>query len=772
MKPLVLLAMMLSLRSMAQAATVKDTKLSAVPFTAVRIDDAFWAPRIEVNRTKTVPHDFRMCEETGRIDNFAKAGGLMPGEFRGIYFDDSDLYKAIEGACYTLLTHPDPALDKYLDGVIAKIAAAQQPDGYINTYYTLKEKGKRWTNLKDMHELYCGGHLIEAAVAHHRATGKRNLLDVAIKFADHVDAIFGDGKRHDVCGHEEIELALVKLHHLTKQEKYLKLASFFIDERGRSTHRKTYGPYYQDHKPLPEQTEVVGHAVRAMYFFCGAADVAAASGDKKHLPILEKLWESVALRKMYVTGGIGSRHDGEAFGDDYELPNETAYCETCAAIGNGLWNHRMAILTGDAKYVDVLERVLYNGFLSGVSLNGEKFFYVNPLASRGGHHRQSWYGCACCPSNVVRFLPSLPGYLYATGENAVYVNVYAASTSTLDLGANKVQIVQQTRYPWDGSVKLTVSPAQPAEFDVYLRIPGWCPDASLKLNGQPIGKLDVVKGYTRIGRPWKAGDVLELELPMPALRVKSHPSVKDNIGRVAIQRGPVVYCLEAADNGGRVYHLSLPPTSELTPKHKADLLGGVTVIEGKALAHRKGEALPELVDFTAIPYYAWDNREAGQMMVWVPEDPKLAEPLAAPTIANTSKVSVSHCNSADTPLALNDGAEPRNSGDTALPRMTWWDHRGSEEWVQYDFAGKKTVREVEVYWFDDTGRGSCRIPASWQLQYKDGAEWKPVASASGYIVKPNDFNRVTFASVDTTALRVVVKLQPGFSGGILEWRVK
>ncbi len=518
-----------------------------------------------------------------------------------------------------------------------------------------------------------------------------------------------------------------------------------------------------------EQSEVVGHAVRAMYLFCGIADVAAATNDDKYLPALDKLWGSVALRKMYVTGGIGSRHSGEAFGDNYELPNDTAYCETCAAIGNGLWNHRMNLLYADAKYADVLERVLYNGFLSGVSLYGDHFFYVNPLASRGSHHRQAWYGCACCPSNVVRFLPSLPGYVYATSSDAVYVNLYMASTAQFKLGELPLSFAQETRYPWDGNVKFTVGSA--GRYDINLRIPAWCSDAAIKINGE-WQKIEMNRGYARLARQWKSGDVIVLDLPMPIQRAKADPQVKADTGRVAIQRGPVVYCVEAADNDGRVYQLSLPADSMLAAEYRADLLGGVTVIKGKAAARYAQDPANRPADVLAIPYFAWDNRTPGQMLVWLPEDASLAEPVPAPTIAGLSKVTASHIWERDSVVAVNDQIEPKSSNDETVPRFTWWPHKGSDEWVQYDFASSQKVSEVEVYWFDDTGHGGCRVPASWRLLYKDGEEWKPVKAAGEYGIARDKYNKLAFEPIQTSALRIAVKLQDGMSGGMLEWKVK
>ncbi len=447
----------------ASAAETSHQKLTAVPFTEVSLDDDFWARRIETNRKVTIWYDFGKCEETGRINNFAKAGGLMEGEFEGIYFNDSDVFKVIEGAAYSLKTHYDARLDKYLDDLIAKIAAAQEDDGYLYTNRTINPAkaadgagSKRWSKLRQFHELYNVGHMYEAAVAHYRATGKRTLLEVAIKNADLVDKVFGPGKKIDVPGHEEIEIGLVKLYQVTNEKRYLNLAKFFIDMRGRKDKRQIYGTYCQDHTPVIEQTKAVGHAVRAGYLYSGMADVAAHTGQKAYIAALDKIWDNVVSKKLYITGGIGSNPGGEAFGDDYELPNKSAYNETCAAIANALWNHRMFLLHGHARYIDVLERVMYNGFLSGISLTGNRFFYQNPLASDGNYQRSEWFGCSCCPVNVVRFIPSLSGYVYAYRNRDIYVNLYAAGSGTVKLPDNNIKLIQQTRYPWDGKVNISV----------------------------------------------------------------------------------------------------------------------------------------------------------------------------------------------------------------------------------------------------------------------------------------------------------------------------
>ncbi len=766
----------------------KHRKLSAVPFTDVKVQDAFWAPRLRTNREVSLPHNFQWCEQTGRFSNFAKAAGLIEGKFEGIYFNDSDVYKVLEGASYSLADHPDSKLEKMVDDVIANIAAAQQENGYLNTYYALVEPDKKWTDCRVRHELYCAGHLFEAAVAHHRATRKTTLLHVAIRFADRIDEIFGPGKRHDVPGHEEIELALVKLFQLTGEPRYLNLAQFFLDIRGDESKREIYGPYCQDHVPVRQQSEIVGHAVRAMYLYSGVADVAAYTGDQGLIDAMARLWKDVIRRKMYITGGIGARHSGEAFGDPYELPNESAYCETCAAIGLALWAHRLNLMHGDAHYADVLERVIYNGFLSGVGLDGKLFFYVNPLSSAGGHHRQPFYPCACCPTNVVRFLPSIPGYVYARDGDGIFVNLYVAGSGEVPLGGSTVKITQETDYPWDGKVSLTVWPQEPTTFGVNLRVPQWCDEPRLAAAGEAVEKLDIHEGYARVRREWKPGDVIELELPMEIKRMEAHPNVQAGRGRAALQRGPIVYCFEAVDNGELVRNLMLPHDPNFVAEHRPDLLGGVTVVKG---VDRKGNPI------TAVPYYAWDHREPGGMVVWVrqdgksrtpdvddpkwegklyrPLDPATLGPSIPLTIAELSTPSASHCHARDALSALNDQIEPGDSCDHEVPRFTWWDHRGTGEWVQYDFDGPHRVAAVELYWFDD-GRlkRHCRAPKSWKLLFKDGDAWRPVAGASDYGTEIDKYNRVTFDPVETSGLRIEVQLDPDgpWSGGILEWKVE
>lgn len=623
-------------------------RYTPVPFTSVTIEDAFWSPRIAINRNVTIPYDFQKCEETGRITNFDKAAGWMEGDHEGIFYNDSDVYKIVEGAAYSLNIFPDANLDQYLDDLIAKFAGAQEADGYLYTVRTIAERNHtperltadregltRWSNLRISHELYNVGHLYEAAVAHYRSTGKRTLLDVALKSADHIDTTFGPGRRADVPGHQEIEMGLVKLFQVTGDRRYLDLAKFFLDERGYAHGRSLYvahdNPgYMQDHLPVIEQTEAVGHAVRAVYMYSGMADVATLTNTEEYIKAIDTIWEDVVWRKLYIHGGIGARHKGEAFGDDYELPNLTAYAETCASIANAMWNYRMFLLHGDSKYFDVLERTLYNGFLSGIALTGNLFSYVNPLAfdgkfayNRHSLERQPWFDCSCCPSNVVRFLPSLPGYAYAYDGDNIYVNLYIGSTATIELPTGNVELTQSTEYPWDGAVSLTVEMTTPQEFTLLLRIPGWARNQpvpsdlyhyvdsvekspTLLVNGEPEA-IQFDRGYARIQRLWQSGDKVQLYLPMLVRRVGSHPRIEGNEGRVAIERGPILYCAEEADNRGGMDDYHLPDSATLKVVPTPELLGGCVTLEA--------ELGDETV--TLIPYHLWGQRSFGQMAVWL-----------------------------------------------------------------------------------------------------------------------------------------------------------
>lgn len=615
-----------------------------VKFSQVQINDKFWLPKIEKISAVTIPVCIDQTEvKTPRIRNFEIAAGKRKGKFEGIFYDDSDVFKALEAIAYSLKNHPDPILEKKADEWIDLIAAAQLKDGYINTYYTLQFPEKRWTDMS-MHEDYNGGHLIEAAVAYFDATGKRKLLDVAIKFADHFASLFGPGKRHWVTGHQELELALVKLFNTTNNDKYLNLASWLLSERGHG-YAKGYTwsewkdtGYAQDLKPVKEQKEITGHAVRAMYMYTGAADVAALTGDEGYVKAMENVWEDVVYRNMYITGGIGSAGRNEGFSADYDLPNESAYCETCASVGMVFWNQRMGMLTGNSKYIDVLERSLYNGALDGISLQGNKFFYGNPLAAVGKNSRRDWFGTACCPANIARLIASLGNYVYGSNKDGAWVNLFVGSNTSIPVGKQQVPINMTTNYPWDGKVQLTLSPVKKTKFDLHIRIPGWAQGEAVPgglytfedtavsaftvaLNGKEV-RYKREKGYIVIDREWKKGDIVELNLPMEIKRVVSRPEVSENEERVALQRGPLVYCVESTDNNGDAWNMILPKNTTLTTVQKTVLSEPVVAIEGEtpklSIAPDGNNIQTENKPLVAIPYYTWANREQSQMQVWLP----------------------------------------------------------------------------------------------------------------------------------------------------------
>jgi uncharacterized protein len=633
------------------AEPARDYPVKPVPFTSVQIDDMFWAPRIETNRLVTIPFAFEQCEKSGRMDNFIRAAEVLRGgkvsnrKPPGYPFDDTDPYKVLEGASYALAVQPDPKMKSYLDDLIAKIGAAQEPDGYLYTARTINPEHphpwsghERWVNDPDeSHELYDAGHLFEAAVANYQATGQRTLLDIAIKEANLLCDTFGpetNKLNHIWPGHEIVEMGLAKLYRATGDERYLKLAKFFIDVRGPGGDE-----YHQSHIKPVDQRKAVGHAVRAGYLYSGMADVAALTGDQDYVHAIDAIWENVVGKKLYITGGIGAVGSGEAFGPDYYLPNMSAYCETCAAVANDFWNERLFLLHGDAKYVDVMERTLYNGLLSGVSLDGKLFFYPNPLESNGQHERSPWFGCACCPGNITRFMPSVPGYLYAQKGATLYVNLFAANRAEIKMDNGRVvKITQETKYPWDGSVKMTMAPDKKSRFTIAVRIPGWALNevvpgglyqflnaatnepVTLKVNGETV-PLKIEKGYIRLNRQWKAGDVIQLTLPMPVRRVVANENVKADVGRVALQRGPIVFCAEWPDNpGGRVRNLILPDDQLLTATFEPSLLNGVETIKGRAFSvstNAGGSLMKTEQDFKAVPYFAWANRGRGEMTVWI-----------------------------------------------------------------------------------------------------------------------------------------------------------
>jgi DUF1680 family protein len=799
----------------APPASSRDYPVQPVPFTAVKLTDGFWAPRIEINRTATIPVAFEQCERTNRVDLFVRAAQVLRGEEPahrnppGYPFDDTDVYKVIEGAAYTLSVHPDAKLDAYVDGLIAKIAAAQEPDGYLYTTRTINpQKPHAWAGparwvleRDDSHELYNLGHLFEAAVAHHLATGKRSLLDVAVKAADLLVRTFGPGRRSIWPGHQITEMGLVKMARVTGTPEYLALARFLLDERGPAPlpPGEKANPrgldYNQAQQRVVEQTEPVGHAVRAMYMYSGMADVAALTGDPTYVKAIDTIWTNTVTKKLYITGGIGASGVGEAFGSGYQLPNLTAYNETCASVGMDYWNHRLFLLHGDAKYIDVMERTLFNGLISGVALDGKTFFYPNPLESRGQHQRSPWFGVACCPSNIARFLPSVPGYVYARTADTIYVNLFVEGTGDVTLDGNrKVRLTQRTRYPWDGAVTIEVAPESAGTFAINVRIPGWAreepvpgdlyrfldtaPAATVTVNGAAV-PLAIDKGFVRIARTWKTGDTIALDLPMPVRRLVAHEKVTDDAGRVALQRGPIVYAAEWPDNaGGRVRNLVLPDASRLTSEYQPALLNGVVALKGRARAlaeDGRGGVTSAARDLVAIPYATWANRGPGEMIVWLPRTDAGARPTPFPTLATAATVtaSVPAAGRGKSPRPINDGEAPAASDDPSS-YFDWWPTRGSaREWVEMTFPKPATISESSIYWFDDTGRGSVRVPASWRLLYQDAAgAWIPVAAVGAYGVDRDRFNRITFAPVTAAALRVEVAMQPTFSAGLQEWTVK
>jgi DUF1680 family protein len=626
--------------SAARSVVVDTTKsprarLKPVPVSAVTLRDQFWAPRLRTNYQVMLPAQFRYLEETGRLDNFRVAAGRKDGRFVGIYFNDSDVYKWLEAASWALAARQDPELEQMVDTAVTEIEAAQGPDGYLDTYFTGEHRAERWTNLRDLHELYCAGHLIQAAVAHHRTTGSERLLNVACRLADHIDRVFGPqpGQREGTSGHEEIEMALVELARETRIARYRKLAGFLVEMRG-----KGYAggdEYHQDDQAFHAFDRMVGHAVRAVYLNAGVADLCLEGDGDEYLPALDRLWHNMTARQMYVTGGIGSRYRGEAFGYDYELPNRRAYAETCAAIGNVMWNWRMLALDGDARYADLLETTLYNGVLVGLSLDGRSYFYQNPLANDGDHRREPWFGCACCPPNIARMLASLPGYVYGVSDEGLWVHLYMENEARATLpDGRELAVSQRTRYPWDGRIEIQVG--TPGTYSLFLRVPAWCEvGARLRVNEAPFGDNLAPGAYAEVRRDWRAGDWATLELPMWTRRLACHPYVPNNASRTALTRGPIVYCVEQVDYPDcAVADLALPPDAQLDADWQPDLLGGVCVLRGTAVASLpdarwsdqlyRSAALPARmvqgrgVQFTAVPYYAWANREPGAMRVWLP----------------------------------------------------------------------------------------------------------------------------------------------------------
>jgi len=656
----VLLFLCISLSAYAQN---RDYPIQPVPFTSVKLNDQFWTSRIETNRTVTIPASFKRCDSTGRIKNFLMAAEHK-GKFCTVYpFDDTDIYKTIEGASYSLAEHPDPKLQAYLDSLITIVGKAQEPDGYLYTARTIDPLHpgpwagpERWVNEGKMsHELYCAGHMYEAAAAHYMATGERNFLNIALKNADLLVRTFGPGKRAVAPGHEIVEMGLVRLYRITGKKDYLDLAKFFIDQRGikkynaKSKNEYENGKYFQDDEPVIDQDQAEGHAVRAMYLYSGMADVAALTGDTAYLKAIDRIWDNMVGKKMYVQGSIGAVGDGERFGENYELPNATAYNETCAAIGSVFWNERMFLLHGDSKYIDVLEKTLYNGLISGVGLDGNSFFYTNAMQITANFktedtepQRSGWFVCSCCPTNVVRLIPSIPGYIYAEKGNSVYINLFISGTGNLVVNNNPVKITQQNNYPWDGALAFTIDPKSAMNMDLRIRIPGWARNEAIpsdlysyektsaqkteiKVNGMPVD-YKIENGYAVISRKWKKNDKVEVNLPMEVRRVIANTNIQDDNGKVALQRGPIMYCAEWKDNNGLASNIIVPKGAEFKPEYESSLLNGVMVLKAdvKSIAvDPAGQNVStQNATLTAIPYYSWANRGKGEMTVWFPEQVK------------------------------------------------------------------------------------------------------------------------------------------------------
>jgi DUF1680 family protein len=824
-----------------------DYPVQPVPFTAVHFTAGLLHDRQTTNAAVTLPFALDQCESSGRLKNFDLAAEVMRRRAAGethfqikpptqYPFDDTDVYKALEGAAFCLSVQPDAALSNRVEQFIQHVAAAQEPDGYLYTFRTMHpdRPGHEWIDqrrwLKDpqlSHELYNLGHLYEAGFAHYQATGSRSLLDICLKSAELLEKDFGDGEPIIAPGHEVIEMGLVKLYRQTGDPRWLDLCRFFLDARGKG------GEYSQDHKPVLQQDQAVGHAVRANYLYSGMADYAALAGDQRYLTAITKIWDNVVGTKLHLTGGCGARANGEAYGNDYELPHR-CYNETCAAVAFLFWNHRMFLMTGDAKYMDVFERSLYNSVLSGVSLSGDRFFYPNPLEYDGqakNNHgfagRAPWFGCACCPPNVLRTLASLGDYVYAVQSNKVFINLYAQGEATATVAGNKVKLEQTTEYPWDGRIKLRVTPEKPGQFTLCLRIPGWVEgkplpsdlysydDATpakwtLKVNGKKVslasGKPtpspskegsrnsdaspDVVPllgrdrggsvlkaGFTEITRDWKAGDEITLDLPMPVRRVAGNPKIAATRNQVALERGPIVYAFEGVDNDGSVFDAVLPASAKIKPEQRKDLLGGVTVLKitgaARAIRGESGQLATKSAKLLAIPYATWANRGLTPMGVWLARDATAARPTPKPTLAAQAKVTVSFARDGMNLVPVNDQLVPQNFTDGFAPSFDFWPHKGTAEWISYEFPQPTAIKSVSVSWFDDSGSGECRLPASWRVLYRtaDG-KWEPVKHTTDYAIQKRDPVRVSFDAVTTKALRLEVQLPRNFSAGIYEWEVE
>ncbi len=792
--------------------------ITPVPFTSVKVsENSFWGQRLETSRKVTIPLAFGKCESEGRYKNFERAAHpsdsydvskLMP-----LSFDDTDPYKTIEGASYILQTYPDKQLEAYLDSIIDIIGKAQEPDGYLYTARTQNPKNphfwagnKRWEKEEDLsHELYNLGHMVEGAVAHWQATGSRKFLDIACRYADCVVREVGakPGQACVVPGHQIAEMALCKLYLATGKKEYLDEAKFFLDYRGKTEIKQEYS---QSHKPVVEQDEAVGHAVRAAYMYAGMADVAALTGDTAYIHAIDRIWDNIVTKKLYITGGIGATNNGEAFGANYELPNMSAYAETCAAIGNVYVNYRLFLLHGDSKYFDVLERTLYNGLISGVSMDGGGFFYPNPLESMGQHQRQAWFGCACCPSNICRFLPSLPGYVYAVKDRNVYVNLFLDNSSALKVAGKSVKLSQQTNYPWDGDITVSVTENKAGAFDLKIRIPGWVKGQpvptdlyyysdgkrlgyTIKVNGQDAAATVTADGYYTISRKWKKGDKVSIHFDMETRTVRANSKVEADRGQVAIERGPIVYCAEWPDNNFDIMSVLLNQDPQINLSTMPDGSFIADSLKSVLSLYKSQKVVTLSTDVQSlkfgadgkltvsdqtlklIPYFAWAHRGNGNMKVWLPQDVRAVRPNAPATLAAQAKVEFS----APVPArsSLTDGLVPADENDRSIPYCHWWPKQNSTEWITYTFEEAKEIKSSTVYWYDDQPWGGCKVPDSWKIYYQDEAgAWHPVVEPDAYPTKRGLPCTVNFAPVKTKAVKLEFRQPEHQSCGLFEWSVK
>ena len=734
----------------APAMTARDYTVKPVPLTQVDIHDDFWAPRIEVNRNVSIWHCFKKMEE----------------------FEDFGAPKLIEAAAYMLVKRSDPKLEEYADRVVDRLVTQLTPR------LADPEKAVR-----------VSGHFLEGAVADYALTGKRKMLDAALEDGKVIDANFGPGKRDYISEHEGQKIGLLELYRQTGDDKYLKLTKFFMDGRGKDNYPRTgeYAldrTYAQDHEPVVKQDKAVGHCVRAMFLYIPLTDLAALTGRLEYQEAADKIWEDLVHHKLYLTGSIGSIRFHEQFGSAYELPNLSAWNETCASYGNIVWNQRMFQLHQDAKYIDVLERVLYNGFAGGVSLKGDRFFYQNPLRSFGNYERFEWIDVPCCPPNVVRLIASLGSYIYAQSSDSVYVNLFVGSNAKVSLpGGNTVAIQQETRYPWDGGVNISLNPERTETFSMLVRIPGWAQNEvvpgdlyeyadkfdekpTLNVNGKSV-ELKVERGYARIERKWAKGDKIQLHLPMPVRRVKANAQVHEDRDMVALQRGPLVYCAEWPDNNGHALSLIVPENAQFESQWRPQLLNGVQVVTGNVEALQREDNSSELKQqphqLVAIPYHAWSNRGPGEMAVWMSNTPRKAwvaslppEPIhAVRSSGGVQKVWTGYNDQNDDIRALYDGKDPLSSADESYLYFRMRPEPGTAAWIEYEFKSLVKVSSAQVYWFDD--RRFCRLPTSWRVLYKDGNDWKPVANVEPYVVAKDKFNAVSFSPVTTVAMRLEVE---------------